>query len=270
MKRVLRFATVGLLIVAAGAGFSYGQSLYDPSAIDSLQFEVLDGADGALLASSSASWGSLWILNGIPAGMDRVVRVTTFDAEGRRTYWGELAGLAIKANIPLSPDGALIFMAVPEGIYVLIPPFTPAGVMVLYPFSIEVAIDIKPGSTANPFNTRSAGVTPVAVLGGPDTDVTALDTATLRLGGVPPARTRVSDVCTLNEDGDEISTEGPDGFADLMMHFDNAALAIAVGDAADGEFVPLVLTGSTLDGVHVEGLDGVVVIRPPTKSSRGR
>ena len=42
---------------------------------------------------------------------------------------------------------------------------------------VEVGVDIKPGSCPNPFNTKSKGVLPVAVLGTKDLDVTTVDWA---------------------------------------------------------------------------------------------
>jgi hypothetical protein len=68
---------------------------------------------------------------------------------------------------------------------------------------IDVDIDIKPGSCPNPFNGKSKGVLPVAILGAEDFDVTAVDIASVRLAGVAPIRSSFEDVATpLDDDSD--------------------------------------------------------------------
>lgn len=50
--------------------------------------------------------------------------------------------------------------------------------------SIDIGIDIKPGSCPNPVNIKSKGVFPVAILGTEDFDVDTIDIASIRLAGV--------------------------------------------------------------------------------------
>lgn len=63
-----------------------------------------------------------------------------------------------------------------------------AGVM-------PVAVDIKPNSCPNPFNPKSRGVLPVAIIGMPDFDVADIDFSSIRLEGVvAPLRCSIEDV----------------------------------------------------------------------------
>jgi hypothetical protein len=69
-------------------------------------------------------------------------------------------------------------------------------------FDPEVFVDIKPGSCPNPFNVKSKGVLPVAILGAEDFDVTMIDPSEILLSrdgieeGVPPLRWSYEDVAT--------------------------------------------------------------------------
>ena len=95
----------------------------------------------------------------------------------------------------------------------------------------EVPVDIKPTSCPNPLNTKSQGVTPVAILGTADFDVALIDPATVKLEGIEPLRWDWEDVATPFEPytGKEncdfdCHTEGPDGFLDLTLKFDTQEL----------------------------------------------
>jgi len=134
--------------------------------------------------------------------------------------------------------------------------------------ALEVALDVKPGSCPNPFNLASRGTLPAAVLGGPALDVAALDPASLRLAGVPALRWSVEDVAApfagARTSCGDCTTGGPDGFPDLVLHFDRRELAAALAGAADGACLLLELRGS-LDAAHgggpVRGADVVPVLR---------
>jgi hypothetical protein len=67
--------------------------------------------------------------------------------------------------------------------------------------TLEVAVDIKPGSCPNPLNVKSKGVLPVAILGTEDFDVNQIDIASIRLEGVAPIRSSYEDVATPVADG---------------------------------------------------------------------
>lgn len=124
--------------------------------------------------------------------------------------------------------------------------------------TIEVAVDIKPGSCPNPLNVKSKGVLPVAVLGTKDFDVFTIDTASVRLAGVAPLRSSFEDVATPGEDGS-------DGYMDLTLKFDTQEIVAALGPVYDGDVIELTLTGVTIDETAIEGTDCIEIIAKGSK-----
>jgi len=132
----------------------------------------------------------------------------------------------------------------------------------------EVAIDVKPGSCPNPFNLDSRGALPVAVLGSADFDVSSVDPSTLRLEGVAPLRWAHEDVAAPAEGRkgscSSCTTKGRDGHPDLVLHFDRAAFAAALGSAGDGACLLVTLSGNltaAAGGGPIRGSDVLRVIR---------
>lgn len=129
---------------------------------------------------------------------------------------------------------------------------------------IEVDFDIKPTSCPNPLNVKANGVLPVAILGSLNFDVNDIDLTTLQLEGVPALRSDIEDVTgpvSDSEDDCECTTDGPDGFEDLTIKFDNRAIASALGVVIDGEQVQLNITGALKDGTPISGIDCVLIIQ---------
>jgi len=139
--------------------------------------------------------------------------------------------------------------------------------------TIDVAVDIKPESCPNPFNVKSQGVLPVAILGTEDLDVTEIDITSIRLNGVVPLRSCIEDVSSpvlekLNEC--DCISEGPDGTEDLTLKFDTQEIVSAIGTVEDVEGLVLQLTGLLSDGTPIEGSD-CISLRPKQKrSSKGK
>jgi hypothetical protein len=159
--------------------------------------------------------------------------------------------------------------------------------------TIDADIDIKPGSCPNPFNGKSHGSVPVAIVGSADFDVTTIDPASLELAGVPAlAHWEVEDVtqpvggensdCHTCFDADDPAnfncdlwdatvdpavpgTDGVmdsycgDGYPDLVVKFDTRDLAEAIGETERDDCVELELTGTTNDGTSLEGSDSVLI-----------
>ena len=137
--------------------------------------------------------------------------------------------------------------------------------------AVAVAVDIKPGSCPNPFNLKSRGVLPVAILGTPDLDITTIDRASIRLQigtqEVTPIRSSMEDVATPFT-GEITSCEsctelGPDGYMDLTLKFSTQKIvqAIGVGNVNDGDCFILTLTGRLDDGTPIIGEDVLRILK---------
>jgi hypothetical protein len=126
----------------------------------------------------------------------------------------------------------------------------------------ELEIDIKPGSCPNPLNVKSQGVLPVAILGTEDLDVTDIDVDTISLVGVAPIRFDYEDVSTPFE-GElcDCHEDGPDGYFDLTLKFDTQEIVTALGYVEDGEYLPLTLSATLVDGTVIEGSDCIRIIK---------
>jgi hypothetical protein len=159
-------------------------------------------------------------------------------------------------------------------------------------FSFRLApLDIHPTSCPNPLNARAGGanillaksgpiadigdddpqafsgpVVPVAILGTSDLDVKDIDVSSLRFEGIAPVNVHYEDVATpiADEPGESCrcTTAGPDGYLDLVLHFDRRALVTALGTVYDGDEIMLTLTGAMSDGILLAGGDCVVIRGP--------
>jgi hypothetical protein len=109
------------------------------------------------------------------------------------------------------------------------------------PVPVIVDIDIKPGSEPNSINLKSKGVVSVAILGGPDFDVTTIDPTTVHFEGATPLKWAIEDV-------------QPDGYADLVFKFKTQELNLTEGD------VEGTITGQTEDGTPLGGMDSVNIV----------
>ena len=104
--------------------------------------------------------------------------------------------------------------------------------------SPPAALDIKPGSCVNPFNVRTRGVLPVALLGSDLVDVSKIDPSSILLEGVPPLRWAFEDVAGPGDCGGEAS----DGYMDLVLKFSSREILTALGEVANGDEILLTLT----------------------------
>jgi hypothetical protein len=136
---------------------------------------------------------------------------------------------------------------------------------------LSVGLDIRPGSCPNPLNRKSRGVLPVALLGGTAFDVSAVDTATLRLmradgtgraveplNGPRAPRLLIKDVGARVESGGcECGVIEGDGIDDLSMKFSTPDLVAAfeLGESQPGTTVEVVLVGTLFDGTVFRGVD---------------
>ena len=129
--------------------------------------------------------------------------------------------------------------------------------------AMDVDVDIKPGSSVNPFNVTAKGVLPVAILSTAELDATGIDPESIELEGVSPLRWAFEDVGTAGD-----PEAGPDGIVDLTLKFDSQEIAGAIGSVADGDTVALELTGNfsaAAGGNSFRGEDQVVIINKKSK-----
>lgn len=222
-----------------------------------------DGAGGAIVA------GRRYV-----SGVNQVV-AERFDASGQRTWLpdgiilcttvgqkkgvhivGDGLGGAFVAWQDLRSDGGDIYVARALG-------ETPP---------IQVRLDIRPEACPNPFNPKSKGVLPAAILGMADLDVRDIDPESIRIEGVAPLRWSYEDVAAPPVDGSECActSAGPDGFLDLALKFDLPALASAIGSAAPGSMVVMGLEGFLEDDTAIEGRDCVRIVGGSGKDPEAR
>ncbi len=120
---------------------------------------------------------------------------------------------------------------------------------------LVIAMDITPTSDPNPVSLRNRGQLPVAILGTPTFDPTAVDVSTLTLGDesgpdTPVTRRRNSTYIAAQED------VNGDGTVDLVVMFEVSAL-VRNGDLTESSAV-LTLRGLLADGcTHFRGEDTV-------------
>lgn len=157
-----------------------------------------------------------------------------------------------------------------------------------------LSVDIKPGSCPNPFNPKSKGSVPVAIVGSNDLDVTTIDVTTITLEGVPAMEQyMIADVTQANGDPwdcyDCFDEDDPnnyncdlwdandpnlppvpgsdgildsycgDGYDDLIVKFDTQELAAAIGEVSVDDCVKLELIAVKNDGTFIVGSDSVVI-----------
>ena len=112
---------------------------------------------------------------------------------------------------------------------------------VLFPATIEISIDIKPGSYPNSINLGSKGVVPVAVLTTAEFDASTVDPATVQFADAYPLRWAMEDV---DYEGD----------LDLIFHFKTLELNL------DMDSTEATLTGETLSALLIQGTDTVNIV----------
>ncbi len=117
--------------------------------------------------------------------------------------------------------------------------------------TLDIEIDIKPGSELNPFNCKNEnGMIPVAVLTTDDFDATSVNPATVFFEGAGEAHidTESGDPRRHLEDVDG------DGDIDALFHFRICETTLSC-ESTEG-----LLTGNTFDGQNLQGSDDINMI----------
>jgi len=122
---------------------------------------------------------------------------------------------------------------------------------------LRVAFDLKPQDCPNRIDRNREGGLPAAILGTADFDVTEIDPESVILEGTGSMSPRFNykDVATPRRDPLDCARKRKDGFADLALEFDNAAVGRAI--APRGVTV-LKVRGSLHDGTVIIGEDVAV------------
>ena len=133
---------------------------------------------------------------------------------------------------------------------------------------VAVALDIKPQSCRNPVKFKATGTLPVAILGTENFNVEDIDMSTVEVAGVSPLRWRMEDVAAPfypligRRDAFDCTTDGPDGFRDVVMHFSMKEIRAALQLVLHGEVRTIRVTGELLDGTPLLGEDVIVILNP--------
>lgn len=134
--------------------------------------------------------------------------------------------------------------------------------------AIEVPFDIHPTSCPNPINRKGNGKLPAAILGLADFDASQIDPTTVNINGVYPIKWNIEDVATPYYPfiGKELynmscNTDGPDGYLDLTLKFNNQEIASLLAGYMKGDIVRLELTGELYDGTAIIGEDIIVIVK---------
>ncbi len=114
----------------------------------------------------------------------------------------------------------------------------------------RVAIDIKPGSDPNCFNSDGHGVIPVAILGSADFDVNDIDPSTVQLEGltVKVVGKKTEKLLAHIED------VNGDGIADLVVQIQDGDGTFASGHGTAN------VTGALWDGTPFLGTDSICIV----------
>jgi hypothetical protein len=108
-------------------------------------------------------------------------------------------------------------------------------------------LDIHPMSCPNPINVNASGLTPVALLGSPTFDISKVELSSLRLNGVAPTKIHLGDVSrpvANRKNVCDCTTEGEDGYDDLLLKFKTSDLAGVLEPVKPGESRVMTLTGN--------------------------
>ena len=122
------------------------------------------------------------------------------------------------------------------------------GSVALADETLEVDVDIKPGSDPNSINCLSHGVVPVAILSSDTFDAADVDPSTLAFGPNGAAPAHLS--------GGHLEDVDGAGLDDLVSHYYTALTEIQCGH------VGACVTGETFDGLSFWGCDSIVTEAP--------
>lgn len=116
------------------------------------------------------------------------------------------------------------------------------------PKTIQITIDVMPGTSPNYFNNNGHGVLPVAVWGSNTFDINLIDVSSIKLNDLP-----VNQVTKGGKYQAYSKDVNLDGFNDLVLQMDDVAGLFSTGT------VIAVMTGKLNNGVSFKGSDEIIV-----------
>jgi len=125
------------------------------------------------------------------------------------------------------------------------------------PEDCSVDLDVRPGSCSNPLKREGTGVIPVVIVGSDRINVSAIDTSSLALEGVPPKQAAPKD-----DDSDGACDQKiMDDITDLVVEFDLSEVADALRERLGRELLPgevleVTLTGQMATGSATASISG--------------
>jgi hypothetical protein len=132
----------------------------------------------------------------------------------------------------------------------------------------EVPFDIHPTSCPNPINRSRCSVIPAAICGFDSLDVHDIDVSSLNIQGVFPIRFAYEDVVTpyypfIGKEMDKMSctTDGPDGYEDLTIKFNNLQISELLRDYNKNDIVKLTIKGKLENGTPIIGEDIIIIVK---------
>jgi hypothetical protein len=128
---------------------------------------------------------------------------------------------------------------------------TSCGLFIVKEATVNVSVDIKPGSDPNSINLCSGGAVPVAIFGSVEFDVLDVNTETLRFADadVKVVGKKDRSLCSYED-------VNGDGETDLVCHYATQDIA-----ALDGTSSAATINGSLHDGTAIAGTDGVIIVK---------
>jgi len=118
-----------------------------------------------------------------------------------------------------------------------------------FEFGIDVAIDVRPGSTDNTVSLKIGGLLPVAVLSSATVDASLVNIATARINNVGAAKRTNGTYLSSLED------VNADGRVDLVLFFEVSKLGLTL------QTTSLTLRATLTDGRQIQGTDAIRVVK---------
>ena len=274
MKNGKHWHSIVIAMMLIGAASGRGQ--IDYGLVADIHLSITDVAGTVIKQGGPWAYNpnEQFFLPGVPAGPDRTISMWTTDASGLPTYTGQIAHVDIQDEDPVSKSTTIVVRTETNrlALYYYESGTEVTGIVagevtgiVLEPLvetTLEVTIDIKPGSERNTLSCRSKGQLHVAILGSDQVDVTLIDPSSVVLAGARATKHWLKHVSNAQPEAEA------DGILDLVVAFDVAAVRATMESPVKGSIIPLALEGVLLDGTAIAGRDTVTIVGQVAKPKK--